>query len=170
MTLTHNTAPMVANLRAHIEADALIRNVGYENGKGCFIGCAEKTYDPELIFKRRGIPMTVTKLGEAIFEGYSETPEGQAKAVKFTQRYTDAICDGLDLSLIHWSLLRDILADIPKSRRKDVDDSVAESLRIITLLAAGSDPEPLKTIIGTSKLTGSSRILREPSNDTHTTP
>ncbi|MDE2000853.1 MAG: hypothetical protein KGI52_18220, partial [Burkholderiales bacterium] len=62
-------AEFVARMQAHLDADQVIQGLGYENGRGCAIGCTYDKYDHELGPWRLGFPEWYEHLRDAIFEG-----------------------------------------------------------------------------------------------------
>lgn len=67
--------------------------MGWENGKGCAIGCTLEGYDHERYPIELGIPVELAHLEEQIFEGLSN---GEAK--DFPLEFLEAIPLGADLS------------------------------------------------------------------------
>jgi len=85
----------LARVRAHREADEMVKGVYWKDGKGCGVGCTihsgnHHSYETEL-----GIPEVLAHLEDAIFEGL---PNGDAKA--WPERFLSAIKPGADLSLV----------------------------------------------------------------------
>src|SRR3990172_9709817 len=84
----------LARVKAHAQADELIKGVYWENGKGCAVGCTihsdqHKAYETEL-----GIPVELAYLEDSIFE---RLPNGESK--KWPDRFLSAIRVGADLTM-----------------------------------------------------------------------
>ncbi len=62
----------IARMRAHMEADELIRRVGFENGRGCAVGCILNKYDHGLAEKELGIPEWCMILLDFLHENTSD--------------------------------------------------------------------------------------------------
>ena len=62
-------AKYIARVEAHRAADELIRGVGWENGRGCAIGCTLDAYDHSRYPIELGLPEWFARLEDAIFEG-----------------------------------------------------------------------------------------------------
>lgn len=85
----------VARVKAHAEADQIIKGKYWEDGKGCAVGCTiegneHKRYETEL-----GIPESIAYLEDGIFEGLSNE-----EAMKFPLEFIEAIPVGADLSKV----------------------------------------------------------------------
>ena len=59
----------INRIKDHMKADAIIQGTGYEDGKGCAVGCTLENYDHSLYPKELGLPEWLGKLEDAIFEG-----------------------------------------------------------------------------------------------------
>src|SRR5262245_12955032 len=97
---------ILVQLRAHYEADEIIKGQYWEGGKGCAVGCtihsgAHVEYEP-----RFGIPQALARLEDTIFEGL---PNGTAK--EWPIRFMSAIRPGADLSHVSWQFLHWLLTD-----------------------------------------------------------
>jgi len=109
-TLTRNHADLALEVKAHIEADALVRGEYWDGSKGCFIGCLTHSSDPEPAVERFGLPEPLLRIAESIFEALPDE-EGQA----FFAALPDAVgCDGKDLSKVHWAFLAAELRLLPQ--------------------------------------------------------
>ena len=87
-------------VKLHAAADELIKGKGWENGKGCAIGCTLEAYDHSRYPIELGIPEALARLEDVIFEGL---PNGKAKA--WPAAFLAAIRPGADLSLVQWKFL-----------------------------------------------------------------
>jgi hypothetical protein len=82
-------------VRAHREADELIRGTYWENGKGCAIGCTIHSGNHADYERLLGIPLILARLEDGIFESL---PNGSA--MLWPERFLSAIEPGADLSLV----------------------------------------------------------------------
>jgi len=62
----------VNRMKDHIKADELIHGVGFENGKGCAVGCTLNRYDHSCYQNELGLPQWLAHLEDSIFEGMSK--------------------------------------------------------------------------------------------------
>ena len=96
----------IARVKAHAEADEIIKGKYWQGGKGCAVGCtvhsdSHRSYETEL-----GIPRVIARLEDRIFEGMSND---QAK--DFPLKFLEAINVGADLSLVWYKFLVWLLDD-----------------------------------------------------------
>src|ERR1700750_491921 len=63
----------LARVRAHRAADELVQGIGWENGKGCAVGCTLESYEHRRYPIELGIPLHLAHLEDALFE--RQTPE-----------------------------------------------------------------------------------------------
>lgn len=82
-------------VRAHRKADRLIQGTGWEDGKGCAIGCTLENYDHSLYPTELGIPEWLAMLEDNIFEGLPND-----KAMMWPERFLAAINTGADLEKV----------------------------------------------------------------------
>ena len=61
----------VNRIQAHMDADELVQGLGFENGKGCFIGCTLDKYDHSAFPNEIGMPEWLAYLGDRLHEGCS---------------------------------------------------------------------------------------------------
>ena len=127
--LTRNHATLALEVKAHIEADSLVRGEYWNGSKGCFIGCLTHSSDPKPAFERFGLPEPLMRIAEEIFEGL---PDNEGRA--FFAALPDAVgCDGKDLSRVHWAFLATELRTLPQL---DLVDTVISGM---DLLAVGKE-------------------------------
>ena len=137
-------AKYLARIAAHRAADELVKGRGWEDGKGCAIGCTLENYDHAQYPIELGIPEMLAHLEDMIFE---ELPNDQA--MLWPERFLAAIKPGADLSLVGWKfqywlltrsgigaydhpLVKDAVAQVaavlePLTRGLPVDESAARS-------------------------------------------
>ena len=128
-TLTRNHADLALEVKAHIEADAIVRGDYWDGSRGCFIGCLTHSSDPKPAFERFGLPEPLLRIAENIFE---TLPDDEGRA--FFAALPDAVgCDGKDLTRVHWAFLASELRMLPQ---QDCIDAVIEGM---DLLSAGGE-------------------------------
>src|SRR5690606_11533525 len=84
----------IARMKAHMEADNLVQGTGWDGRKGCAVGCTFERYDHARAATEIGVPETLIRLEECIFEN-----SPPAKAKLFRLAFLEAIPVGSDLSL-----------------------------------------------------------------------
>jgi hypothetical protein len=132
--LTKKTDILRREVKAHIEADVLVRGRYWRGGKGCFIGCLTHSSNLAPAIKRFGLPVEVLRLAEYIFE---RLPADDAKA--FFAAFPDAVaCDGKDLSRVHWAFLAAELRMLPK-QSDDVQAVIDQVIAGMDALASGGE-------------------------------
>lgn len=62
-------AKYVNRIAAHIAADNLIHGIGWENGKGCAVGCTFEAYEHARGPVELGLPEWLMRLEDSIYEG-----------------------------------------------------------------------------------------------------
>jgi hypothetical protein len=77
---------------AHQKADNLIRGKGWENGRGCAVGCTLEEYDHAKYETELGIPAWVASLEDILFENMSEE-----KSRTWPEEFLKAVNVGADL-------------------------------------------------------------------------
>jgi len=89
----------LARVRAHREADRLIQGTGWEQGRGCAVGCTLEAYDHARYPVELGLPTWLAYLEDRIFEGL---PADQAMA--WPARFLEAIPVGADVEPVRHRL------------------------------------------------------------------
>ena len=88
-------AKYVSRVRAHQDADNLIRGQGWKNGKGCAIGCTLENYDHSQYPVELGIPEWLARVEDALFEGMSKD-----KSDTWPEKFLLATPIGVDLEQV----------------------------------------------------------------------
>jgi len=102
----------VNRMNEHAAADEIIQGTGWENGKGCFIGCTLHSYDHEK-FESEGIgPEWLGYLADKIFEGLSNE-----KAKDFAAKFYPSMRVGIDLEQVK----KDFLVFVMQENLKTLD-------------------------------------------------
>ena len=96
----------LARVRAHREADELIRGTGWDGKNGCAVGCTLEAYDPQRYETELGIPVALAYLEDRIFEGL---PDDDSTA--WPERFLAAVPVGADLGRVQWQFLHWLLTD-----------------------------------------------------------
>jgi hypothetical protein len=99
-------AKYIARVRAHRQADNLIHGTGWENGKGCAIGCTLESYDHSRYPIELGIPLSLAYLEDRIFEGLKN-----GAAQLWPEKFLASIQPGADLSLVTPKILLWMMID-----------------------------------------------------------
>jgi hypothetical protein len=86
-------------MRAHIEADDLIRGTGWDGEKGCAVGCTFNAYKHHRGPVEIGVPEWLMRLTDAIFEGVSKE-----RSTLWPEEFLAAIPVGADLEPVQWRL------------------------------------------------------------------
>jgi hypothetical protein len=89
----------VNRMQAHIDADELIRGIGYENGRGCAIGGTLNKYEHEGFPKELGLPVWLAHLADFIFENLPDD-----KYSTFPLKLLQAIPIGVDVEPVRHRL------------------------------------------------------------------
>jgi len=102
----------VNRMNTHAAADEIIQGTGWENGKGCFIGCTLHSYDHGK-FESEGIgPEWLGYLADKIFEGLSNE-----KAKEFAANFYPSMRVGIDLEQVK----KDFLVFVMQENLKTLD-------------------------------------------------
>ncbi len=88
-------AKYVARVKHHRELDNIIQGTGWENGKGCAVGCTLENYNHHAFEFELGIPEWLARVEDSIFEGLSNE-----NAKDFPISFLEAIPVGIDLDLV----------------------------------------------------------------------
>ena len=90
----------VKRMDEHIRLDNLVQGQGWENGKGCFVGCTLENYSHSE-FEDKGIgPLWLAHLADCIFEGLSKKD-----AKWFASNFYKKMKVGVDLDLVRKEFL-----------------------------------------------------------------
>jgi len=85
----------VNRLKHHQEQDNIIQGTGWENGKGCAVGCTLENYDHNQYPIEIGIPIWLSKVEDKIFEGLCNED-----AKEFPIEFLQSIPIGVDLDKV----------------------------------------------------------------------
>jgi hypothetical protein len=88
-------AKYVARFEAHRKADQVIQGQGFENGRGCFVGCTLDAYDHARFPLELGWPEWLARLADTIFEGLPKE-----EAPQFGTDLLAAVPVGADLEIV----------------------------------------------------------------------
>ena len=81
-------------MKAHIEADELVCGTGFEDGKGCFIGCTFDRYDHEYAALSTGVPEWLWYLADDLHESMSQSVDRGDMALKLLHGFEK--CEDFD--------------------------------------------------------------------------
>lgn len=96
----------LAQIRAHVAEDRLLKGYYWKNGMGSAVGCQIHSGNYVEYESRFGIPEMLAWLEDAIFEGL---PNDKAQA--WPERFMSAIRPGDDLSRVGWQFVYWLLTD-----------------------------------------------------------
>ena len=106
----------VSRMKAHIEADELVRGeIGY-NGKGCAVYCTLNRYDHACYQNELGLPEWLARLEDTLFEGMS-----LEKSKTFPLLFLQAINPGSKLDNVFHKFCIFVLEDSKKNVQKQFD-------------------------------------------------
>jgi hypothetical protein len=80
----------LARVIKHRELDNIIQGIGWENGKGCAVGCTLENYDHSRYPIELGLPEWLARLEDRIFEGFPKE-----KAMFWPERFLASIPVGV---------------------------------------------------------------------------
>jgi hypothetical protein len=129
---TSNTERLRHEVKCHIATDAIIQGTYWNGSRGCFIGCLSHSKNPLPLAELYGLPVTLVRLAESVFE---RLPASDAK--QFFADFPEAVAtDGKDLNLVVWRFLASELRSLPPT---DLATQAAIDLVIagMDLLASG---------------------------------
>ena len=106
----------VKRMQDHIKADELIRGTGWDNGKGCAVGCTLNRYDHSCYQNELGLPEWLARVEDALFENMSFE-----KSKTFPLEFLKAIPVGADMTQTYHKFQIFILEDCKKNVSKDFD-------------------------------------------------
>ena len=89
----------LARLKAHHEADEIIQGTGWENGRGCAVGCTLNNYSHVAYETELGLPQWLAYLEDRIFEWLPAV-----KAKQFAVDFLNAVPVGADVSEVRFKL------------------------------------------------------------------
>ena len=72
----------IQRMKDHIEADELVCGTGFEDGKGCFIGCTFDLYDHRHAEKTTGVPEWLWHLADDLHENMGRSVDRGDMALK----------------------------------------------------------------------------------------
>lgn len=122
----------------HIERDELVRGTGFDNGRGCAVGCTYDTYDHADVARRSGVPEQLIRLLDTLHERTSAEVWKPAKGYPLALRFWRAIPVGVDLQPVVHRLHAFIQQRNAERTDGDVK-AVCERVRDLHLRAAKGD-------------------------------
>ena len=63
----------VSRMQAHIDADELVKGLGFEDGRGCAVGCTLNKYEHSAYESELGMPVWVAKMNDELHENTSDS-------------------------------------------------------------------------------------------------
>jgi hypothetical protein len=131
-------AKYMARVRAHREADTIVQGIGWEDGRGCAVGCTLDAYDHSRYPIELGVPLQLAYLEDRLHE-----LQPLHDSLAWPERFLDTIQVGADLSRVwpQWAVW--MLTDQTHGiilYAGDCDDVRAAILRVAELYSAPSLP------------------------------
>jgi len=133
-------------LKEHAKADEIIQGTGWEDGKGCAVGCTLENYDHSQYPIELGIPEWLAHLEDSIFEGLTN---GDAKA--FPVQFLEAMPVGVSeedlyklLCDLDYQRLERLLKEQKKLYKTDewgVQAAIKECMRLNSEHVDGEDKQ-----------------------------
>ena len=107
-------AKYLKRVRMHAKADEIVKGTYWNKGKGCAVGCTVHSADHGAFETELGIPKTLARLEDGIFEGL---PNELAKT--WPERFLKSIKVGADLSKVGPKFLVWLLEDVIQYAKPD---------------------------------------------------
>ena len=135
-------ARYVKRMEDHIKADELIRNVGFEDGKGCAVGCTLDRYSHKGFEDELGIPEWVAHLIDTLHENTSSDVWPT-----FSINFLKAVKPGVNLELIKPQFIKFILwRNLNRVLVLDISDELKEEITsAISLCIEAQDDKSKKS-------------------------
>lgn len=89
----------LARVIAHRKADAIIQGIGWENGKGCAVGCTLENYDHSRYPIELGLPKWLARLKDWIFENLPKE-----HAIEWPEKFLSIIPVGVCVEKVRYKL------------------------------------------------------------------
>lgn len=126
---------LVLRLREDFKFDRIVHGQYWENGKGCAVGCTIRGSDHAAYETELGIPQSIARIEDAIFEGLNN-----GAAQKFPLDFAAAIRPGADLSKVTAQFLVWLLLDrkhgairqAPKDKYADCHNAILAAAAVWT--------------------------------------
>ena len=126
---------LVLRLKDDFKFDRIVHGHYWENGKGCAVGCTIRGSDHAAYESELGIPQSIARLEDSIFEGLAN-----GAAQKFPLDFAAAIRPGADLSKVTAQFLVWVLLDrkhgairqAPKEKYADCHNSILAAAAVWT--------------------------------------
>ena len=127
----------IADMKAHREADLLIRGRYWEDGKGCMLGCLthqnENTH--ERLEEMYHIPKSLGLLCDTMFEGLPKE-----EAMDFPVQVLEAIQAGADLTHVTNHFVVFVLRDVRPNADNDGQAAIDTCIALYQRRIAGDEP------------------------------
>ncbi len=129
----------LARVKAHRELDNLIQGTGWENGKGCAVGCTLENYHHAAYETELGIPEWLAHVEDKIFEGLD------TEAAKlWPERFLAAIRPGVDLDKVKAPFLIFVLESTLDTFDHDKHLAVKTAIDAVIELYRSEETDPDK--------------------------
>ncbi len=127
----HIKEKYIKRMEDHIAADELIRGVGFQDGKGCAVGCILNAFNHKAFEDELGIPEWLARILDTLHENTSDTIWPT-----FSLRFLQAVQPGMELEQVKAPFLLFVLKrchdlvlrlDIDEGLKKQVIDVISRS-------------------------------------------
>jgi hypothetical protein len=140
-------AKYLARVREHMRLDQIVQGIGYEDGRGCAVGCTLDAYHHAAYERELGIPASIACLEDALHEGMSIE-----LAKQWPERFLAAVPCERDLSaalprFLIWLLTEECPSDAGRAiaalyqRRLDANEPTSTDWESATAWAAWAAAE-----------------------------
>ena len=136
----------LSRIRAHRLADNIIKGIGWENGKGCAIGCILENYAHNRYPEELGLPVWLAKLQDKIFENLPEPDH-----VYWPESSLEIIPVGVDVEVVRHKLAIRRLDRLVKlqtdslEKNPDLKEIISQTLSVIDQVKKCHEAEINKT-------------------------
>ncbi len=146
-------ADRILRMQAHIDADELIRGVGFENGRGCAVGCTLNSYDHKAFETELGIPEWMARLLDELHESTSDEV-WPTLAIKFLKavpvgKDLEPIKHELGIFIQKRNLARVLALDTPPELKEQVASAIRQVIETHEIKLAGGivDFETARSVV-----------------------
>lgn len=114
----------IERMQAHMDADELVRRIGWKDGKGCAVGCILNSYEHSAFPDELGIPEWAARLLDTLHENTSAEVWPT-----LSMRFLTAIKEGVDISPVRNQIIIFILnGNIERVEKLDISDEIKQQV------------------------------------------
>ena len=133
----------VNRILVHQQADRIIQGTGWENGKGCAVGCTLENYDHSRYPIELGLPEWLARLEDRIFENLPKQ-----NALLWPAEFLKAIPVGVDTEIVRHMLaikrmdrLLKIQGEALDRNKGDVKSAILQTINAIVVIKSCHESE-----------------------------